>query len=450
MLAVTSVGQMLTTFAGSALNVGFPVIEADLDVRRTTLVWAVSGYSIAAAAFLLAAGRAADRIGGKRVFLGGIALFTIGAFLATIAPNAALLIVGRVLQGLGAAAMIPSSLSLVLHEFPLPRRSLAIAVWGGVSAIAAASGPPVGAALIELGSWRLVFATSIPLGLAALVIGARVLREPPRRDSAGRVDILSGPLASLAVGLGIAGLLQSSTWGWSDPRVYGALVAVPLLLTAFGWRSAVHPTPLMDLTLLRNRRFVTASALSMVYNASTSGYWLAAPLFLQTVWGWGVLESGLGIVGGPVVHLLFTKPMGRLAEGGHHRVLMIAGTFLSGVAVGGLALSAGESPNFWVTVFPFTVLIGFGGAMAWPTFTSAAILDVDSIQYGQANGVHLTMRQLGSAIGVAVVIAVIGNRANAGADAFRTAWAISSLSLLVCSVIVAAIYPSGEPRQRST
>lgn len=440
-LALVSFGQMMTTFAGSALNVGFGVIEEDLGVERTTLVWAISGYAIAAAAFLLIAGRIADRIGGKRIFLSGMSLFTLGSLAAAVAPNAELLIAGRVVQGLGSAAMIPSSLSIALQEFPRERRSLAVGAWGGVAAIAGASGPPVGAALIELWSWRLVFIVVIPIGVAIVVVGSRILRDPPRTASSGRLDIISGPLASIAVGLVIVALLQSPIWGWDDPRVVGSLLMAPLLIGLLLWRSATHPTPLIDLSLFANRRFVLASATTTGYNAATAGYWLAAPLFLQSVWGWGVLASGLAIAPGPIVHLMLAGPTGRLADRGVHRELMIAGTFISALGTGGLALFVTEDSTYWLTVLPFTIAMGLGGAFAWPVFTSAALVDIEPEQLGEANGINLTMRQLGAATGVAVVIAVVGNGSNAGPDAFRLAWLIGTIGLLACTATLVWAFP---------
>ena len=272
--------------------------------------------------------------------------------------------------------MIPSSLSLALHEFPLQRRSLAVGVWGGVAAIAGASGPPLGAALIALGGWRTVFVVLTVFSLIVVAFGTRVLRDPPLASVEGRLDLISGPLASLAVGLLIAALLQSTSWGWGDARVLGALVVAPLLLGIVAWRSALHPTPLIDLTILRNRRFVTASTMTTVFNASTNGYWLAAPLFLQTVRGWGVLASGFGIAATPIAHMAVTGPFGRLADRGRHKHLMVGGVCVTAASFAGLALFVTETSSYWSSILPFTVLLGIGTAMAWPVFTSAALIGI--------------------------------------------------------------------------
>lgn len=441
-LIVVSIGQMTTTFAGSALNVGFGVIEEDLGVERTTLAWSISGYAIAAAAFILAAGRAVDRVGGRRVFLWGMAGFAVGSLVSAVAPGAGTLIAGRVIQGLAASAMIPSSLSLALHEFPLQRRSLAVSVWGGMAAVAGAAGPPLGAALIELGSWRLVFVVLVVFSVGVFIIGFVVLTDPPLGRSQGRVDVISGPLASLAVGLLVAALLQSAVWGWGDARVLAALAASPILLAVVGRRSSTHPTPLVDLALLRKRRFVTASSMTTVYNAAATGYWLAAPLFLQTIRDWSILQSGFGIIGTPITHMLVTGPFGRLADQGRHKLLMVIGALMTAGAFGGFAIAVTETSSYWTSILPLTILLGAGTGMAWPVFTSAALIGVEPSQYGQANGLNLTMRQLGAAIGIAVVIAVVGNSGEATLDDFSAAWAMAAIALVSCAAVIAVAYPS--------
>ncbi|MGI9624967.1 MAG: MFS transporter, partial [Acidimicrobiales bacterium] len=373
---------------------------------------------------------------------------------AAVSPSAEVLIVARVVQGLGSAAMIPSSLSLALLAFPATRRSLAVGAWAGVTAIAGASGPPIGAALIQFGSWRLVFLVAIPIGVFTLVVGSRLFSDGALGARPGRLDLVSGPLAAISVGLVVAVLLQSATWGWDDPRVIAALVAAPMLMGLVVYRSARHPTPLLDLDLFRSRRFVVASSMTTLYNAAGSGYWLAAPLFLQLVWGWSVLASGLAIAPTPLTHALLAAPMGRRADSGAHRPLMITGALITMVGMAGLALSTDSTPDYWTEIFPFAILIGVGGAMAWPVFTSGALIDVVPEQYGEANGVNLTMRQLGAALGVAVVIAVIGNESDPGPEPFQAAWALAAAGLLVVAAVVTVFYPAGKrtsfrPRSRS-
>ena len=295
--------------------------------------------------------------------------------------------------------------------------------------------------MIELGDWRFVFVLLAVLGCTTIAASLRFLRDPPLRPSTGRVDLVSGPLASAAVGLVIAALLQSDDWGWTDRRILAALCAAPVLLAIVVIRSRTHPNPLVDLRLFRHRSFVVASSMTTVYNAATGGYWLAAPLFLQTVWGWSVLASGLAIAPGPLVHLTTARTMGHLAERGYHRALMIGGTALTACGIGSLALFVTETSSYWTTILPAALVTGLGGAMAWPTFTSAALLDIPADQYGEANGVNLTMRQLGGAMGIAVVITVIGNRTDAQLSSFHAAWTLLAIALFVASALLAWAYP---------
>lgn len=185
--------------------------------------------------------------------------------------------------------------------------------------------------------------------------------------------------------------------------------------------------------------------MTTVYNAATSGYWLAAPLFLQGVRGWSVLESGFGIIAGPLTHMVLAHPMGRLAERGEHRRLMVTGALLSAGATLGLAVFVTETSSFVWTFLPFTVLLGAGGAMAWPVFTSGALVDVSPSLYGGANGVNLTMRTLGGSLGVAVVVAAIGNSETATMANYRAAWIIGTVGLVACAAIIALAYPERSP-----
>lgn len=432
---------MLTTYSGSALNVAFPSILADFDIRRTTLGWALSGYSIASASLLLVAGRLADRIGGRRVFLVGAAVFTGGALVAGLAQTVEVLIIARVGQGFGAALMIPSSLSLALTGFPAARHSLAIAVWGGMAAIAGASGPPVGAVLVELGSWRWVFLATLPIGVAMLVGGGLLLdRSVPPRDGQ-TLDLLASPIAAVGAALLVAVLLEGGSWGWTDPRILAAATAALGCFVLVVRRSRHHPTPLLDLSLFKDRRFVVASSLISVFNAANGGYWLAAPLLLQGVWGWSVVKTGIAITPGPLTHLLFSPLGGRLADRGHHRLLMAVGSLSAATGIAWIAVFVGTG-DYWLTIFPAGVLTGLSGALAWPTFTSAALLGVPQEKYGAANGVSLTMRQFGGAFGVAATLAALGPAATATIDDFRRAWIISATALALCALVLWVTYPA--------
>lgn len=454
-LGLTALGQALGTYAGSTMNVAFPAVQETFDVSRTTLGWALSGYSIASASLLLVAGRLSDRISARRVFLAGIALFAATCLAAAVAPTTGWLIAARTGQGFATAMMVPSSLALALREFPASRMSMGVAVWGGLAAISGASSAPISGLIVDLASWRWVFGALGPTACVVFVLSRHFLREEIRPRSAGSNDDTSGPLdlvgapmGAVAVGLVVAILLKGSAWGWTSAVIIGAGVAAVMLAMGVIHRSRTHPSPLLDLSLFRIRRFAVAGGLIAIFNIVTTGYWFAAPVFLQEVWGWSIASAGLAIAAGPVAHLVLAVPAGRWADAGHHRALLISGSLLGAVAMGLLAWRLDESGNYWTDLFPSTLLVGISGALAWATFTSAALLDVDEARYGQANGVALTVRQMGAALGVAIVIALIGDSSAATANDFRWAFVALTAAALVSATALAIFYPRPHDQQR--
>lgn len=444
-LALTAMGQSLSTYAGSALNVAFPAVQESFEVSRSTLGWVLSGYSIAAAAMLLVAGRLADRISPRLVFLAGLSLFALTSFAAALAPGVGWLIAARTGQGLATAMMVPSSLALALPEFPQSRMSMAVAVWGGLAAISGASAAPISAAVVDLASWRWVFGALGPLALGLSLFGRNFLTERPRVEKSGDdgpLDLLGAPMGALAVGLVVAVILKGSVWGWTSALVLGALATGVALAYGVVVRSRSHPAPVLDLSLFSIRRFAVSGSLVAVYNMATTGYWFAAPVFLQEIWGWSILESGLAIAPGPLAHLLFARAGGKWADDGHHKTLLMVGVGLTGIGMALLAWRLTESGNYWTDLFPATVLVGISGALAWATFTSASLVDVDEGRYGQANGVALTVRQMGAALGVAMVIALIGDSTIATANDFRWAFGALTIACATCVVALAALFPS--------
>ncbi len=446
-LGLTASGQALSTYAGSALNVAFPAVQESFDVSRSTLGWALSGYSIAAASLLLVAGRLADRISPRRVFLAGIALFAITSFAAAISPGVGWLIAARTGQGFATAMMVPSSLALALPEFPQSRMSMAVAIWGGLAAISGASAAPISAAVVDLAHWRWVFGALGPIALALYLFGRQFLKERPTPSESsddGPLDLLGAPMGAVAVGLVVAVLLKGSVWGWTSSFVLGALAAGLALAYGVVVRSRTHPAPLLDLSLFSIRRFAVAGSLIAVYNMATTGFWFAAPLFLQEIWGWSILASGLAIAPGPLAHLVMARAAGRWGDHGHHKMLLILGVSTAAIAMAMMSWRLTEEGNYWTDLFPWALLIGVSGALAWATFTSAALLDVDEGRYGQANGVALTIRQMGAALGVAMVIALVGDSTMATAQNFRLAFGALTIACISCALLLALLYPSRE------
>ena len=449
-LLLTSFGQFFVIFDSTVLNVAFPSIEASFpSTSRTTLAWALPSYAIGTASPLLLAGRLADLFGRRRIFLTGITAFAIGSLAAGLAPNVGLLIAARSVQSIGGAFMIPTSIALALPEFPASRRSLAVGVWGSIAALAGGLGPPAGAAVIELGGWRWIFLINIPVVLIVVILGRRILRESKGQNSGSRIDVVSIPLGTLSLAAITLGVLEGKTWGWTSPAVLACFAGGAVLLAVVAMRSRVHPEPLLDLSLFRERRFTSASVGTMLFNMPVAGFWFSAPLFMQTVWKWSVLKSGVAIMPTPVVIFFAATFAGRLSDRGWMKRIISAGMFVVALSIFGMFAFLDATPNYWVGYFPFAILYGLSLGVSWSTLTGASLVGVDAEKFGVANGTNLTFRSIGGAMGVAMVIAVSGAAGTAGSfTAFRHVYFALALSFAITFVIWMFTYPPDTRRAK--
>ena len=447
-LLLTSFGQFFVIFDSTVLNVAFPSIERSFSsTSRTTLAWALTSYAIGTASLLLLAGRLADLFGRRRIFLTGITAFAIGSLAAGLAPNVGLLIAARSVQSIGGAFMIPTSIALALPEFPASRRSLAVGVWGSIAALAGGLGPPIGAAVIELGGWRWIFLINIPVVLIVVTLGRRILRESKGQNSGSRIDVVSIPLGTLSLAAITLGVLEGKTWGWTSPSVLGCFLGGIALLAVVAIRSRVHPEPLLDLSLFRGRRFTSASVGTMLFNMPVSGFWFSAPLFMQTAWKWSVLKSGVAIMPTPIVIFFAATFAGRLSDRGWMKRIISAGMFFVALSIFGMFAFLDEKPNYWVGYFPFAILYGLSLGVSWSTLTGASLVGVEAEKFGVANGTNLTFRSIGGAMGVAMVIAVLGAAGKAGSfSAFRHVYFALALSFAITFVVWLLTYPNDARR----
>jgi len=324
-LAITSFAVFASALDTTILYVAFPDIQKTFsDVSRADLSWAINAYTIVFAALLVPAGRIADRLGRRAVFFGGVVVFTVSSALAGAAPSADLLIAARVVQAAGAAALLPSSLALVLSEFPPEKRSTAVGIWGAVGALAAAAGPTLGALIIETVSWRLAFFVNLPIGALTIILGYRVVRES-REPEARTPDLLGVPLLIAGVAALALGIVQSDRWGWGDSRTLAAFAAGAVILPLFVFRSATYHSPALDLSLFRSNNYRMANLATASFGIAFSAMFLGSVLFLNNVWGYSILESGLLIAPGPLIAAVVAAAAGRAADRIGHRPLLVTG-----------------------------------------------------------------------------------------------------------------------------
>ncbi|NLT06930.1 MAG: MFS transporter [Solirubrobacterales bacterium] len=410
-VAVACTGAFLAFLDTTIVNIAFPDIAASFPgVERDVLAWVLDGYFVVIAALLVPAGGLADRFGHRRIFLIGVGVFAVASVLCAAAPSLGTLIAARVVQGAGAALIAPASLAIVLDSFPSERRALGVGLWGAAAAAAAAVGPSLGGALVELSGWRLVFLVNIPLGAAILWAGARHLREREHLDS--RLPDLAGAgLLAAALALLTLAIVEGDDWGWTAPSTLAAFGAAALLLAAVAVRGRRHPRPIVEPELFAGRAFRVGNLGTLLFSAAFFSIVLGNVLFLTSVWGYSVLTAGLAVLPGPVATTIVSGPAGRLADRVGHRAVVLPGALL--FAAGVLVLrSAGAEPDYVGTWLPGTALTGIGIGLAFPTLGAAAVRDVPDDRYATASAVNAAFRQIGAVLGTAILIAIVGDPAS--------------------------------------
>ena len=432
-LAVSSIGGFMAFVDATVVNVAFPDMQASFpDVRISELSWVLNGYNIVFAAFLVLAGRLADLLGRRRVYLAALALFTVASLACALAPTVGWLIGLRVLQAVGAAFLVPSSLALVLQAYPQDERARAVATVAAVGALAAGIGPALGGLLVEADSWRWVFLVNVPVGVAGYLLGRTRLLES-RQAGRRRVPDVPGAIAfAVAIGALVLAIVQGEEWGWGSTWTVEAFAAAAVLGVIVVRRCSRHRSPIVDLTLFRDRGFSVANAASIVAAAGFFSYTLVNVLYLTEVWRYSVLEAGLAITPGPVVAIACARPAGRIADRVGQRPVLVGGGLLWGAAVLWFAERVGPAPAFLAEWLPGMVLLGIGAGLLFPTLSAVAVASAPGAGFGVATAVNTVARQVGAALGVAVVVAIIQAGAGdpaAALRAFDDAWRFAGAAL---------------------
>jgi EmrB/QacA subfamily drug resistance transporter len=440
-LAVTAAAAFMSFLDATIVNIAFPDIERSFGgTPVATLSWVLNAYAIVFAGLLIPAGRIADRVGRRRAFLTGLLLFVGASALCAAAPSAGALVAARAFQAIGAAVLIPTSLALVLPEFPVSRRATAVGVWGVAGAVAAATGPSLGGVLVDAAGWRWIFLVNLPVGLAAWAMGRRVLHESRDAD-ARRPDAVGSLLVAGAVGLLALGLVEGPEWGWADARVIASFAVAAALLPLSVLRSLRHPAPAIDLTLFRVRSFAVANAGTLAFGAAFYAMLLCNVLFLTQVWGYSVVKAGLALTPGPLMAAAFAGPAGRLADRFGQRAVAAPGALV--YAAGGLLFitGVGDSPAWVAEWLPATLLTGAGVGLTFPTLGGAAASSLPPARFAAGAAINATARQLGAVLGVAILIALLGTPAShaAALRAFDRGWAFIAIGGVLAAVAAACL-----------
>ena len=401
---------MLTSINVTGTNIAFPSIEADFSgTPRSTLAWALSGYSIVLAAFMVVGGRVADRRGRRRVFYMGVATFLVGSLLCAGAPVAGAFIAGRIIQGLGGAFIVPSSLAMVLPLFPASRRTSAVASWAASGSVGAAIAPSLSAVVVDLTSWRVVYLLAVPVIVGIFIAGPRLLEESSAPASNVRLDVLGVFIGTVGLGCLALGIIQGPGWGWRDGRTIAAAVSALVLLPTFIFRSLHHPAPLLDLRMFKVRTVWSANLANLFMSMTGLSIWFIWPLFLTQIWGYSLLKAGLAITPGPVSSAVIGLMAGRLADRHGPRVLITVGSLFPIMALLWMAWRFGPEHHYLTVFLPATILFSLGFGFTFSPLNGAALKGVSPAAFGQVNAAFNTVRNLGAGLGVAIVVALIGN-----------------------------------------
>ncbi|MGH8980073.1 MAG: DHA2 family efflux MFS transporter permease subunit, partial [Acidimicrobiales bacterium] len=440
--AVTVVGAFMASLDLSVVNVAFPALERSWPHdSQAALAWVITAYAIVYGSLLVTAGRTADRLGRRRIFFYGLWTFTVASGLCSLAPSLAWLIAGRIGQGVGAALLLPASLGLLLEAFPHSLRSQAVALWAGAGALAVATGPSLGAALITAGGWRLAFVINVPIGVVGWAFGRRILADDRPSGARAPSDYAGVALVTVALAALVLGISEGPTWGWADGRVLGCLAGSIVLGALFVRRCRRRAEPLLDLSLFADRSFAVANAATALYAMGFFAMLLGNILFLTSVWRYSILDAGLAITPGPIVVAIVSRWSGTLAARHGFRAVLLPGFAVFAAGLVWYVVRVGPQPDYLGSWLPGTLVCGLGIGMTFPVLAAAAVSSLGAARFAVGSAVNQTARQVGGAIGVAVLVAILAGAAADPIAHFDTMWAFAAVMAVAAGLSVVLLQP---------
>ncbi|MBJ7450564.1 MAG: DHA2 family efflux MFS transporter permease subunit [Blastococcus sp.] len=439
-LLVVSAAVFLSALDLFIVNIAFPTLATSFDTTTGALSWVLNAYTIVFAALLAPAGRIADRIGRRKVFLAGLATFLAGSLGCAFAWGVGSLIAFRVVQAVGGAMITATSLALLLVAFPPARRAAAIAVWSMVGGVAAALGPPIGGLLVEA-SWRWIFLVNIPVGIAALVVGLRVLPESRDESETRRPDVLGTVLLIASVGLLSYGLVEAPDRGWDSGLVLGAFAGAVVTGALVGFRAARSPrgtVPVLPLALFKVRSFSLANLAMAFFMAGFGGMLLGNVLWLTGGWGFSTVEAGFALIPGPALAALTAIPAGRLGARIGCGPVAAIGTALFGLGALYWVLRVGEVSGFATDFLPGQVLTGIGVGFTLTNLSAAASSSLPPASLATGTATFGASRQIGATLGVSILLAAVAGAGGELSGAQR-GWTLTVVLAAVASLLSLAI-----------
>ncbi|MGG7464290.1 DHA2 family efflux MFS transporter permease subunit [Plantibacter sp. YIM 135347] len=435
-ILATSLPMFMATLDNLVVTNALPVLHEELGAGVDQLQWIINAYTLSFATFMLLAVTLGDRFGRRRTFQIGITIFVLSSAAAALSTDPLLLIIARAAQGLGAAALLPLSLPLLIGAVPDRLRTLAIGVWGGVSGLGVALGPVIGGAIIDGWNWQMIFWINVPLGIIAIPLVWFGLGES--FGAKVRPDVIGTGLAGLAVFGIVYGVVRGNDAGWTSPEVLIALIGSAVLLVAFVVRQRVASAPLLPLRLFADRSFSVANVVGFAFSFGAFGSTFILIQFLQIVQGKTPLEAGLMTLPWTGLPMIIAPLAGLVAPRVGTRALIVAGLLSTAAGLGWLAFSMTPDAAF-ATMLPGFLLAGFGMGLTFAPSATAVLANVTAHDRAKASGTNSTLREIGVALGIAVLAAVF---TGAGGQLTPTGYvdaAIPAVFVGAAAVLLAAI-----------
>ncbi len=405
-LAVVAIPMFMVTLDNLVVTTALPVIKAELGASLTDLQWFVNAYTLSFATLLLTASAIGDRLGRRRIFLAGIALFTLASAACALATEPWMLITARAIQGVGAAAVMPLSLTLLSAAVPEKMRSAAIGIWGGISGLGVAVGPVIGGAVVDGLNWQWIFWLNVPIGVLMVPFAARILTES--FGGARRFDPAGLVLSAVSVLAIVWGVINGADDGWTSGGVLAALIGGGALLVAFLVWESRSPAPMLPLRLFKSRAFSVVNAAGVTFSVGVFGSVFLLAQFFQVVQGYSPLESGLRTMPWTMAPMVVAPLAGLVVDRVGPRVLIASGQVLLAVGLGWMALVTTVDVTYGSYVVPF-VLAGVGMGLTFAPSASVVMASAAESDRGVASGTNNTIREVGVALGVALLASVFAS-----------------------------------------
>lgn len=442
-LVVLAIAQFMVVLDITIVNVALPSIGRSLNFARTDLQWVVTAYALCTGGLVLVGGRASDLFGRRRVFIAGLVVFALASAGSGLAPSSGALILARVAQGIGAAAMSPAALSIITTSYAGAQRATALSVWGAISSGAVAVGVIAGGALVTFLSWHWVFLINVPVGLVGAVAAAQVLPAGKRASGSRRLD----PAGVLAAVGGFAtivyGLSGAPAHGWTSGRTIALLAAGLALLGVFALIERFVRAPLVTPTIWRERALISSAAMILGIMSILVGAFFLLSVYTQDVLRWSALHTGAGLLPFVAAIAFGVHLTGHLIGKLGSRPLIMAGMALT--ATGALLFSLGpDHASYASNLLPGLVVLGLGIGIAFPATSITAMSNVSEGIAGLASGLTSTAHELGAAIGVAALAAIAAGGSTV-AQGTHTAFTAAAIGGVLLVVLAAAAVPSVRP-----